>query len=57
MMKDLMKRFWNEEEAMGVIEVVLIIVVLVGLALVFKTQINSIATTIFKKVKNQVSKF
>lgn len=56
-MKELCKRFWTDEEAMGVIEVILIIMVLVGLAVVFKTQITAIAGTIFTKLRNQVSTF
>lgn len=42
---------------MGVIEMVLIIMVLVGLAMVFKTQINGVVTTIFIKLKTQIGAF
>jgi len=35
-MKDLLKRFWNEEEGMGTIEIVVIIAVLLAVALLFK---------------------
>lgn len=38
-MKKRLKEFLQDESGMGVIEVVLIILVLVGLALVFKNQI------------------
>ena len=56
-MRTLWKQFLEEEEAMGVIEVILIIVVLVGLALIFRTQITSIANSLFSKIRNQVSSF
>ena len=56
-MRTLWKQFIEEEEAMGVIEVILIIVVLVGLALIFRTQITSIANSLFSKIRNQVSSF
>ncbi len=36
-----------EEDGVGVIEVVLILVVLIGLVIVFKTQINKLLTAIF----------
>ena len=37
-----LKAFWTEEDGVGVIEVVLILVVLIGLVIVFKKQINGI---------------
>ena len=42
---------------MGVIEVVLIILVLVGLALVFKSQISGIADGVYTTIKTQIKKF
>ncbi len=51
------KNFIEEESGMGVVEVILITLVLVGLAFVFKTQITSIAQSIFKAIKLQVQKF
>lgn len=44
-------------EGMGVIEIILIIVVLVGLALIFKNQITSIANSIFSTIRSQVNSF
>ena len=49
--------FEQDESGMGVIEVILIILVLVGLALIFKTQIGDIADGIFTSIKTQVGKF
>ena len=43
----------GKQKAMGVIEIVLIILVLVGLALVFKSQISGIADGVYTKVKNE----
>ena len=45
------------QKAMGVIEVVLIILVLVGLALVFKSQISGIADGVYTTIKTQIKKF
>lgn len=48
----------GKQKAMGVIEVVLIIlVVLVGLALVFKSQISGIADGVYTTIKTQIKKF
>lgn len=43
---------WNED-GMGTIEVVLILVVLIGLVIVFKTQINKVLTSIFTEINKQ----
>ena len=45
-----LKRFLMEEDGVGVIEVVLILVVLIGLVIVFKTQINKLLTAIFTEI-------
>ncbi|MCI8512472.1 MAG: hypothetical protein HFE83_10845 [Lachnospiraceae bacterium] len=47
------KEFLLEEDAVGVIEVVLILVVLIGLVIVFKTQINKLLTGIFSEINKQ----
>lgn len=49
--------FFNDENGMGVVEVVLIVLVLVGLALMFKNQITIISNGIFNSIKGQVGKF
>lgn len=51
------KKFIQNEDGMGVIEVVLIIVILVGLALIFKSQITTIITNIFATLTNLVNQF
>ena len=47
----------KDESGMGVIEVVLIILVLVGLALVFKNQISGVADDVYQSIKTQVDAF
>lgn len=59
-MKKIKDRFLSvlkDESGMGVVEVVLIILVLVGLALVFKNQITSIANGIYGSIKAQINSF
>ena len=45
-----------DEEGMGTVEVILIIVVLVGLVLIFKEQITKIVNSIFSKITKQTDK-
>lgn len=42
-----LKRFLKEEDGMGVVEIILIIVVLISLVLIFKTQLTAIVKSIF----------
>lgn len=53
--KDYLSRSLKDECGMGVIEVTLIVVVLVGLAILFKGEINSVAETVFKSLRGQVN--
>lgn len=45
-----MQEFLQEEEGMGTVEIILIIVVLIGLVIIFKTQLRSLVETIFEKI-------
>lgn len=51
------RRLFEEEDGMGTVEIILIIVVLVGLVLIFKEQITSIVESIFSKITKQTNKF
>lgn len=51
-----MKDFFREEDGMGTVEIILIIVVLVGLVLIFKEQITKIVNSIFEKITKQTKK-
>ncbi len=44
------KQFMVEEEGMGTVEVILIIVVLIGLVIIFKKQLQTLVTNVFKKI-------
>lgn len=46
------KAFAADESGVGVIEVVLILVVLIGLVIVFKGSINELLTDIFKEIQS-----
>ncbi len=45
---NILKRFWREEDAIGVVEIILILVILIALVLIFKSQIGDIVTKAFK---------
>ena len=50
------RQFMTEEDAMGTVEVILIIVVLVGLVIIFKEKITEVVNSIFTKITNQTKK-
>ena len=48
-----LRMFYQEEDGMGTIEIILIIVVLIGLVMIFKKQMTSIVNSIFEKIVSQ----
>ena len=50
------RQFIKEEDGMGTVEVILIIVVLVGLVILFKDQITKIVNNLFDKITSQTGK-
>jgi Flp pilus assembly pilin Flp len=50
-----LKNFWEDQRGMGVVEVILIIVVLIGLVIIFKTKITEVVNSIFEKIVSQSS--
>lgn len=44
------RNFLQEEEGMGTVEIILIIVVLIGLVIIFKTQLRSLVEKVFEKI-------
>ncbi len=53
----LKKLLIKNNSGMGVVEVILIILVLMGLVFIFKTQIGNVITTIFGKINTQLGNF
>ena len=49
----LISEFWKEEDAVGVVEVILILVVLIGLVLIFKKQLVSLVNRLMENGSNQ----
>ncbi len=54
--KNFWKDFCEEEDGMGTVEIILIIVVLVGLVIIFKSQISELVESIFQKITSQASR-
>ena len=50
------RQFLTEEDGMGTVEVILIIVVLVGLVIIYKEKITEVVNSIFTKITNQTKK-
>ena len=48
-----LKRIMTEERGIGVVEVILILVVLIGLVLIFKSQLTSLVKNIFQKITSE----
>ena len=48
-----MKEFVAEEDAVGVVEIILILVVLISLVVIFKQQLTSLVKNILSKITNQ----
>ncbi len=47
------KKILKEERGVGVVEVILILVVLIGLVIIFKSQLTSLVQTIFEKITSE----
>lgn len=48
-----MKEFVTEEDAVGVVEIILILVVLISLVVIFKQQLTSLVKNILSKITKQ----
>ena len=50
---DTVNAFAREEEAVGVVEIILILVVLISLVIIFKDQLTSLVESILSKITKQ----
>ena len=48
--KTLWKEFLEEEDGVGVVEIILILVILIGIVLIFKNNITEIVESAFDKI-------
>ena len=64
-MKAVKKKLWTgwiriqkiltERDGISTVELILVLVVIIGLVIIFKTQLNEIVTNIFKKISDESS--
>lgn len=52
-LRQLIKEFAMEEDAVGVVEIILILVVLISLVVIFKQQLTSLVKNILSKITKQ----
>ena len=50
---NILKEFVQEEDAVGVVEIILILVVLISLVIIFKDQLTSLVESILSKITKQ----
>ena len=54
-LKNRVREILTEKKGVGVVEVILILVVLIGLVIIFKSQLTSLVQSIFKKITTESS--
>ena len=54
-LKNRVREILTEKKGVGVVEVILILVVLIGLVIIFKSQLTSLVQNIFKKITSESS--
>lgn len=57
MKKKINKFLKSEVEGIGVVEIILILVVLIGLVIIFRNQITAIVNNLFTKINTAISTF
>ena len=51
-----LKTLWLDEEGIGTVEIILILVVLIGLVLIFKKKLTNLVNDIFKTITTESKK-
>ena len=55
-MRNVIKNYFLEEDAIGVVEIILILVILIALVLIFKTKITCVVTKAFTNFTRDTGK-
>lgn len=55
MLKQWAQELWTDESGVGVVEMILILVVLIGLVLIFKNQLKTLVDGIFKEIQTKTN--
>lgn len=51
--RNAVQEFWEDESGIGVVEMILILVVLIGLVIIFKKQLTELVTGIFETINDR----
>lgn len=51
--KNTIQRFFKEEDGIGTVEMILILVVLIGLVIIFKSQLTRLVNDIFSQITSK----
>ena len=51
-MRETARDFMSDETGMGTVEIILIIVVLIGMVIIFKKQLNDLVKKVFQKISS-----
>lgn len=51
--KKVMKEFVEEEDGIGVVEIILILVILIGLVIIFKSELENLVEEIFSTITSK----
>lgn len=52
----ILKEIWMDDEGIGTVEIILILVVLIGLVLLFKKQLTTLMNDIFRTITSETKK-
>lgn len=52
-MRKMRRTFWKDQRGAGVVEMILILVVLIGLIVIFRSQITTLVQNIFESIQRQ----
>ena len=55
-LKNKVREFVNEEDGIGTVEMILILVVLIGIVLIFKDNLNDLVEGLFKTIRSQAKR-
>ncbi|MCR5580427.1 MAG: holin, BlyA family protein [Pseudobutyrivibrio sp.] len=55
-LKNKIRDFIQEEDGIGTVEMILILVVLIGIVLIFKDELNSLVESIFETINSQAGR-
>lgn len=54
---NMIRKFMKEDDGMGTVEIILIIVVLIGLVIIFRNEITEIVKNLFDQITQKTSSF